>query len=300
MITNHPPTPLSAQDAATLRSVFETAGYSEDNLRERSGLLVPPPREWIPDSVRTALTQGEGAFESLAEMFYLGLPCASSKAKSLPAAFLDICVDNGLLARVDDFYVPRALVVPVQTCFFASDLQLVASQDEEHYVPTTCDAALHLNATAIRRPVKRVLDLCSGFSMHGVLASRFAEQVVATDLNPRAEYFARFNASLNGCNNLSAVTGNLLDAVQGQRFDLILCNPPFIISPDAVTTFRFSQFELDGFVQTLFGQTPGFLEEGGILQAICEWVEFEEGDWQDRLATWFKSSGCGRLGVARQ
>ncbi|MEL6107342.1 MAG: methyltransferase, partial [Planctomycetota bacterium] len=249
MIGPQAPTPLSPADAEAIRGVFESAGYSEERLRELSGLLVPPPREILPADTLAAFNDSAEPLGSLGRLFYLGLPCGVGETRNvLPGAFLTLCVECGLLAKEGGCFVPRALIVPVQGNLLASDLQLLRSQDEAQFVPTLCDAAVHLNRVRAQKPVERVLDLCCGFGLHGLLASQSAAEVVATDLNPRAESFVRFNASLNGRVNVTAMTGDLLSAVAGQQFDLILCNPPFILSPESVTTYRFNPLELDGFV----------------------------------------------------
>jgi predicted O-methyltransferase YrrM len=53
-----------------------------------------------------------------------------------------------------------------------------------------------------RRPVGAALDLGTGTGVQALLASRQADRVVATDPNPRALEFARFNALVNGVENI--------------------------------------------------------------------------------------------------
>ena len=50
--------------------------------------------------------------------------------------------------------------------------------------------------------------------------------------------------------------------------------------------------ELDRFVESLARSAPQFLEEGGVFQMLCEWVEFESETWEQRLRPWFEQSGC--------
>lgn len=293
MISEYTLTPPTSDDAKCIRDVCLAAGYTPENLNEITGLLVPPPGDRLPPGLAESLARQATALTLLARLFFLGQPVDSeSVQEALPGGFVQACLRCGLLVEDQTTIRPAALVVPVDGHLFASDLQRIEFQEDEEFVPTLCDAALHLNAITLRNRVGRTLDLCSGFAMHGILASAYSESVIASDLNPRAEGFARFNAALNGHDNLRAVTGDLFAALAGQRFDLILANPPFIISPDAVTTFRYSPFELDGFVQKMLAQACEYLEEGGTLQTICEWVEIEGLDWQSRLQAWFVGNGC--------
>ncbi|MCC9603619.1 methyltransferase [Stieleria sp. JC731] len=293
MIKTAPPKVLLNEEAKLVREVFRAAGYTEAALQERTGLLVPPPSEIIPPAVLAGFEECEDMFQCLVRVFFLGLELDSvTVRKLLPNDFVRIGLRSGMLEERVQGFRPRVLVIPVGDYLLASDLQLIRHQDEEGFVPTLCDAALHLNAVAIRRPVKKLLDLCGGFALHGVLASESATHVTTSDLNPRAEKFAHFNASLNEISNLTAVTGSLFDAVEGQRFDQILCNPPFIISPEAATTYRFTPVELDGFVRQLFQAAPQYLETGGVFQSICEWGEIQDQPWEERLQNWFSDCGC--------
>ena len=73
-----------------------------------------------------------------------------------------------------------------------------------------------------------VLDLGTGSGVLAVAAARTARSVVAVDLNPAAVRCARINALLNGVEDRVEVReGDLFAPVAGERFDVVLCNPPF-------------------------------------------------------------------------
>ncbi|MBV9915533.1 MAG: methyltransferase [Solirubrobacterales bacterium] len=77
------------------------------------------------------------------------------------------------------------------------------------------------------------LDLGTG---SGVLAIAAAQagcgEVVAVDVSRRALLAVRLNARLNGV-RVRALHGDLFAPVAGQRFDLIVSNPPYVPSPQA-------------------------------------------------------------------
>lgn len=74
----------------------------------------------------------------------------------------------------------------------------------------------------------RVLDLGTGSGVLAIRAAKMGARVVATDLNPEAVRCARLNALLNHVEDRVAVhEGDLFEAVRGQQFDVVLCNPPF-------------------------------------------------------------------------
>ena len=55
---------------------------------------------------------------------------------------------------------------------------------------------------------------------------------MATDRNPRAVTITRFNALLSRITNVESAISDLFEPVDGPPFDLIVANPPFVVSPD--------------------------------------------------------------------
>ena len=77
-------------------------------------------------------------------------------------------------------------------------------------------------------PEAEVLDMGTGSGVGAVFAARRARRVVAVDINAAAVRCARINALLNRAEGTVDVRhGDLFDPVAGERFDLILFNPPF-------------------------------------------------------------------------
>ena len=73
-----------------------------------------------------------------------------------------------------------------------------------------------------------VLDLGTGSGIGAIVAARWADTVVAVDINPVAVRCATINALLNHVEDRVTVRyGDLFQPVEGERFDLILFNPPF-------------------------------------------------------------------------
>lgn len=74
-----------------------------------------------------------------------------------------------------------------------------------------------------------VLDMGTGSGVCAVLAARHARRVVAVDINPEAARCAKINALLNRVEHKIEVRcGDLFASVAGERFDLVLFNPPFL------------------------------------------------------------------------
>jgi HemK-related putative methylase len=74
----------------------------------------------------------------------------------------------------------------------------------------------------------RALDLGTGSGVGAVFAARRGWRVVAADVNPEAVRCARVNALLHGLDGRIEVRrGDLFAPVAGERFDLVLFNPPY-------------------------------------------------------------------------
>jgi len=128
-----------------------------------------------------------------------------------------------------------------------------------------------------------------------LMASTFARAITATDLNPRALEFATFNAALNGVSDLETVFGDRFEPLAQRLFDLIVCNPPFFLTPEPRLIYTHNQFEMDSFVEGLARAAPQFLDDRGYFQMLCEWVEFRDQPWSERVRKWFDESGCDAL-----
>jgi HemK-related putative methylase len=75
-----------------------------------------------------------------------------------------------------------------------------------------------------------VLDMGTGSGVGALFAARHARRVVAIDINAAAARCARMNTLLNRLENRIEVRhGDLFEPVAGERFDVILFNPPFVI-----------------------------------------------------------------------
>lgn len=84
-------------------------------------------------------------------------------------------------------------------------------------------------------PHSTVLDMGCGTGIAGLAAATWADMVVSADINPTAVRCATINSQLNKLEHkISAVTSDLFNNLQGQKFDVVLFNPPFYSGqPDA-------------------------------------------------------------------
>jgi hypothetical protein len=131
-----------------------------------------------------------------------------------------------------------------------------------------------------------------GSGIQTILASRHSERVVATDFNHNAIDYARFNAWLNGANNVEVREGSYFEPVQGSRYDLVVTNPPYVISPESEFLFRDSGLPGDTVSRQIVTQAPSVLDEGGFATILVSWVHEPDEDWARPLREWIDGSGC--------
>jgi release factor glutamine methyltransferase len=120
--------------------------------------------------------------------------------------------------RYDDYRVERVHGLPF----------LVIPSVFNPKVPRTgAFLASQLDAGLIRGGA--VLDMGTGSGVCAVFAARHARRVVAVDINPAAVVCAGINARLNHAEHkIDLRCGDLFRPVAGERFDLVLFNPPFV------------------------------------------------------------------------
>jgi len=159
----------------------------------------------------------------------------------------------------------------------------------DEYVLGVNDAATTLAGLTVRRHVGRALDLGTGSGIQTLHLCEHADSVVGTDINERALAMARLSAALNEL-EVDWRLGSLLDPVAGELFDLVVSNPPFVLSPGSTDvsalTYRDSGSAGDAMVHGLVGGLPSVLAPGGVAQLLANWAHVEGEDWRDRVRGW--------------
>lgn len=128
----------------------------------------------------------------------------------------------------------------------------------------------------------RVLDLGTGSGCVAIAIAReqLRAEIVAVDASAQAVALARDNARRHGVRGITVLHGDWFGAVPGQRFDVIVANPPYVAAGDPHLGEGDLRFEPRGAlvagptgfecIEAIIASAPRHLVRGG-------WLLFEHG-----------------------
>ncbi len=307
--SSFPPPVVTPEQAASLRADLLEAGWGVKAVATLLGeaadaalrreIRLPALR-----SVRAALTSGSAPspVAVLTALFMLGEPVS--------ATALDVALTRtgafgagriGLVSEPDETGCVRARVDlrPHEAVDDAGEIRWWVASDLGELVTGRAlapdhvlgigGAGLTLAGLTPRTPVATALDLGCGCGIQTLYLLRHADHVVATDVSERALAFTAFNAALagvsvsggpdadsrGGAGRLELLRGSLLEPVAGRRFDLIVSNPPFVLTPPAVREAGLPLMEYRDaggpVLPTLVAGLGEHLEPGGSAVMLGNW-----------------------------
>lgn len=326
--THHLPT-VHPQRIERLRGALLAADFTADGLLDLLGAPAYAALGRSETVPALRATSGDGALETLVRLFLLQRPVAADRAAAvLP---VDDCLTDGWLVRAGSGGAVRASVdvrpyggPDGEDWWIVSDLGCavggaggIAAHSGAHAggtepveagqggVPRSelvlgvGGASTTLAGITVRQPVGRVLDLGTGSGIQALHAAQHATSVTVTDRNPRALQCARLTLALSGAAAPDAREGSLFEPVRGEAYDLIVSNPPFVISPGARFTYRDGGMGGDDLCRTLVEGAAEHLTDGGYCQLLANWQHVAGQDWRDRVAGWVPQ-GCDAWIIQRE
>ena len=286
-----PPRAESPQAAVELARLLRVAGYESHRIQERLAtgdqLLARSPE--LPSYLRRLGDADELAV--LLRLFLLGVPVAHARLDELVGAQLQAHLAGaGLLVHDGDVLHGAARLVPHDELLIASD-HAGASEAHADHVPGVHRPSVALAHLTVRGQRERALDLCTGNGIQAILLAAHAERVLATDVNERALAYAAFNAALNGADNVETRPGSFFEPVEGEQFDLVVANPPYVVSPESAYLFRDSGMPGDAVSEHVVRAAPAVLAPGGFACLLIAWA-LDPDDPAERPRSWLEGSGC--------
>jgi SAM-dependent methyltransferase len=276
-----------------LPEMLQSAGYTVERIEAELGTHELSGRA-VDRSVQRRRLAGGGPFAALARLFLVEDALAVAELESALApggvallADSGLCDVDGTLARA------TAKLLPHGDYYIASDLgQAAGTEIPFDHVPGVQAPSVTLAKLAVRLDVDAALDLGTGSGLQALLAAKHCRRVVATDINQRALAFAAFNAELNGVRNIEFRHGWGFEPVAGEQFDLIVSNPPYVISPDHTYAYRDSEIRGDELCRRIVTEAGTYLRADGFAHVLVSWTYPAGGDWATPLRDWVAGHGC--------
>jgi methylase of polypeptide subunit release factors len=277
-----------------LREALDRAPFTGDAIRRALGTeddILSRSRA-IPVHVRRLRTRG--AFGALVQLFVLNV---LTDRELVREALAPLPVEDAAamkLLRVEgDVVRPLIRLVPHDELIIASDLRLQPGEAAPHdHVPGVHRPSVTLSHLTVRRRVDRGLDLGTGCGVEAILMSRHVRHVVGSDVNARAIEYARFNGLLNGALDVDWRVGSWFEPMRDERFDLIACNPPYVISPATQYVYRDSGMEGDSISEQVVREVGAHLAEGGFGTVTVSWAADPHDDDATPVRRWVDGIGC--------
>lgn len=296
---------------AALRADLQDLDYSVDRVGVALGPVASAAlhREQPLPALRVTAADDDPV-ALLVRAFTLGRPVPAARLdQALPRTRVEGLVELGLAHRAGDQVQATVDLRPYgdesHTWWVVSDLGELALG---HALPTDHvlgigGASTTLASWTPRRPAARALDLGTGCGIQALHLADHCGEVVATDLAERALVVARFNAALND-QEWDVRGGDLLEPVAGETFDLVVSNPPFVITPRVagVPTYEYRDAGAEGdqVVERLVRGLHDHLNPGGLAVFLGNWEIPVGATWRDRWGGWLDGTGLDAWVVQRE
>ena len=282
------------------------AGYSGARLRAMWGVAADEALgrgHALP--ARRALAGADSAAAVLARLFFLGGDVSPEEAEgALARVTVGGARKLGLVDVHEGSVTPHVMIRPqayvdehgAGEWWIASDLDesVRSGPLPEHHVLGVGGASLTLAGLQLTTSADRLLDLGSGCGIQSLRARRDGRDVTATDISEAALRFTRLNATLNGVDGIRTVRGSLFEPVAGERFDRVVSNPPFVITPRLADVpsydYRDGGLTGDALVRSIVTDVGEHLTPGGTAQLLGNWEYIDGRDGLARVREWVLES----------
>lgn len=284
----------SLSSVPVLSQTLERVRYSAGALMVDLGGQIDTNRGLAPHQSR-ALPETDRA--DVARIFLLGEPVdARGAAEALAPATVAELVEANWLVREGDMVRCPVRITPHDGVMLVHDPVEMGRPDADVVLGRSSAA----NTLAMLTPGEHVgtaLDVGTGCGIQALTVAAHADRVVAVDVSQRALDLTALGAALSGIDNIELRQGSWFEPVRGQEFDLIVSNPPFVISPESDLVYRDGSGGRDEVSQHVVTEAAKHLAPGGIAQILINWVEDPFASWIAPLQRWLEGAEVDALAL---
>lgn len=282
-----------------LRAWLAASGYDETAIRDR--LAVPstsplPPVGHALSLARIALGEQDRQ-NVLIRLLLLGQEIPTSETPQLPAELVNMLTSANVVKRSDEILRPLVRLTPFHDLLLATDHRNEESDKvkfdavENPHRPTEVLARL-----VPREFVDRSLDIGTGSGVHALQLASHSNTVVGVDISPRAVAFAEFNTALNGITNARFAIADVVNGLDtAEPFNLIVSNPPYLISPETSVVYRDGPPESAHVGTRVLTEAPDLLTQDGLLVCLTSWGVSDRSDPVREIRSIAHRAGCNAV-----
>ena len=229
---------IQPEQFAAVREHFHQAGYNEDEIRRRFNVKPDEPLNMVSFCTKPSpIAKVENSLDAIVNLFLVGEALLTAETAALfpPAVWEALTQSELILTETTD--AARCLgsvaLFPVRGVFLSADRWTNIDHTVRQpfadivYPPMTKSVKEYLDYTSFA-PCGDFLEICAGSAPAALLAAKNAKRVWAADITERSLAFAKFNAELNGIQNITFALGDLYQPVAGHTFDRIAAHPPYM------------------------------------------------------------------------
>ncbi|MBX3027614.1 methyltransferase [bacterium] len=283
---------------------LRTAGYGPDLLRERLSVRLPDDVGLLNRAPSLERLRGASTAETAVRLCFL----ESSEPLAAVRRLFGAALTRRLVAarwlrersghmrvglRVD---VHERLALLADRRFERPDLGALGLPRGDMVYPPGSDSILLAEAVPVRSD-ERVLDLCTGSGIQALQVAPRARAVIAVDIGARAAALARTNAQLNDARGVEVRRGDLYRPVAGERFDLVIANPPFVPARRRGPAYHSGGPRGDRVLRRVVEGWDAHLRPGGRGIAISHLAVRRGETVADVLRPWVRGFGGRALGL---
>jgi methylase of polypeptide subunit release factors len=272
------------------------SGFTEEALRQRLDVKSGKDLDIVALSGRLPLERKPvDGLDALIYLFVLGEFLWTADAVSFfPGAVWEAMGQTSLVLS-DTVDASRCFasvaLYPVRDLLIASDRWTNPDHSPRPKFPDivypamTQPAKQFLDYTSFE-PCQDFLEICAGTAPAALLAARSTPHVWAIDIAERSIQFAKFNAALNGIQNVTFVQGDLFQPVEGRTFDRIAAHPPYVPVLQPAEIFYGGGEDGEEITKRIIAGLPTKLRPGGRLYCRTLGTERPGHPFEQRIRNW--------------
>jgi len=291
---------LASEQFAALRECLVQSGFSESALRKRLEIPSDKPLDLVSLSTRTwANRPAADCLDALINLFVLGEALPTDVATSKFSSQVWDALRQSELIMLDAEELPRcvasAALFPLRDLYFAADRwanvdhSIRTTFNDIVYPAMTRSGSQFLNYTSYA-PCEDFLELCAGTAPAALLAARTAKNVWAADITERSLAYAKFNAALNGIQNVSLALGDLFQPLEGRVFDRIAVHPPYLPVLKRAEIYSSGGQLGEDVLKQIICALPGRLRPGGRLYCRTLGMDRTDCSFENTVRNWLGKS----------